>query len=229
MIKNWKNLFVKHDEEQPHTSSPNAPLSFPVNTNTPSTHGINKTETALQDNEPIIREVMEVYEKGLESINMPGYDFYEFYQTVYSTGQTNEQTYKMAFQMAKTLDRTITPDKLLSDAEFYISKINEVHSQYISQGQQKLNGIQQQKTTEKNKLQHEIDQAALRISQLRAELQQLETDISQKRNAALKIEDNYYPKEKSIREKLTANDFAQKASISKLSSIREGIQKYIKN
>jgi hypothetical protein len=226
MIKNWKSLFVKTDEESTDSIPSNEPLSFPVN----NTSFSNDTKVAppVHSTDPTVLEVMDVYEKGLESINMPGYDFYEFYQTVYSTGQASEQTYKMAFQMARTLDRTISPDKLLSDAEFYISKINEVHSQYVSQGQQKLNALQQQKNAEKNKLQHEIDQASLRINQLRAELQQLESDISQKRNVLLKVDDNYYPQEKTIREKLTANDFAQKASIGKLSSIKEGIQKFIK-
>lgn len=69
---------------------------------------------------------------------MPGY---EFYQTITVAGSPTEQSYKMAFQMAQILDKSITVEKLMHDAEFYISKINEVHSQYAAQGQAKLNAV----------------------------------------------------------------------------------------
>jgi predicted nucleic acid-binding Zn-ribbon protein len=158
---------------------------------------------------------------------MPGYDFYEFYQSVMVAGNS-EQAYNMAFQMAKTLDKTITPQKLTHDAEFYISKINEVHSQYTNQGQTKLNSIQEKKAAEKSKLNSEIDQASTRIAQIKVELAQLEGDINTKRAALGKIDDTYFPQEKAIKEKLSANDFAQKTSIDKLNIIKEGILKFIK-
>jgi hypothetical protein len=225
--KSWKNLFVKGEDDEPakkedHSGS----FSFPVsNTNLSNQPAVTPVVSA---NEPAVAEVLQVYESGLDSINMPGYDFYEFYKTVISTGSFNEQTYTMAFQMAKTLDKTITPAKLLSDAEFYISKINDVHGQYVNQGQQKLNGLEERKKGEKSSLQKEIDQASLRVTQLRAELQQLESAISQKRGVLLKVDESYYPQEKSVREKLNANDMARKTSIDKLNLIKDGIQKFIK-
>jgi hypothetical protein len=220
----WKNLFIKTDEpETPKKETGEKSFSFPVN-NTAST-----PTTSAPLNDPTVNEVLQVYEKGLESINMPGYDFYEFYKTVISTGQPTEQTYVMAFQMAKTLDSTITPGKLLTDAEFYISKINEVHSQYVNQGQQKLNAIEEKKKSEKNSLQSDIDKASMRITQLRAELQQLEADISNKRSILMKVDEINYPQEKSIREKLNANDVARKTSIDKLNMIKEGIQRFIRS
>jgi chromosome segregation ATPase len=159
---------------------------------------------------------------------MPGYDFYEFYKAITSIAQANDHTYQLAYQMAKSLDKTVTAQKLMADAEFYISKINEVHGQYTSQGQQKMNALQQQKNGDKEKLQREIDAGAARISQLRAELQQLEADINQKRGILAKTDESFNPQEKTIREKLMANDMARKISIDKLNSIKEGILKYIK-
>ena len=229
MMKNWKSLFVKTEEAAPEKkeSMPDS-FSFPVsNTNTaPNQPAV--TYTAQVVNDPVLSEVLQVYENGLESINMPGYDFYEFYKSITSTGLAGEQTYNMAYQMARTLDKTITSQKLVHDAEFYISKINEVHSQYVSQGNQKLNALQEKKVAEKSKLNGEIDQAAQRIAQLRAELQQLESDISQKRTALSKVDEGFNPQEKSIREKLNANDMARKTSIDKLNMIKEGILRFIK-
>jgi hypothetical protein len=226
MIKNWKSLFVKSDNEETPAQPANENLSFPVSSHTSSTDHVSQPLPTI---DPSITEVLKVYENGLDSINMPGYDFYEFYQTVMSTGSTSEQTYKMAFHMARTLDRTISPSKLLSDAEFYISKINEVHSQYVSQGQQKLSGIQERKAGEKSRLQNDIDRASSRIAELKAELQQLESEISTKKSTLMKLEDAYYPQEKSIREKLTANDIAKKTSIDRLNAIKDGIQRFIKD
>jgi outer membrane murein-binding lipoprotein Lpp len=231
MIKNWKNLFVKQGDAEGQKENENTTdsFSFPVNNNAsaPTQASTGYQYTAPPVNDPATTEVLQVYENGLDSINMPGYDFYEFYRAINSTPHPGEQTYHMAFQMARTLDKTISPEKLLKDAEFYISKINEVHSQYVTQGQQKLNGMQERKNSDKNKLQSEIDQASARISQLRAELHQLESDINQKRTALGKIDDSFAPQERSVREKLNANDMARRVSIEKLNVIKDGIQKFI--
>lgn len=232
MIKNWKSLFVKGQDAEAEKNEKNESkadsFSFPVNNNNPAPHQPTQTYVAPVS-DPVVNEVLQVYESGLDSINMPGYDFYEFYRAINSTTHANEQTYHMAYQMARTLDKTITPSKLLQDAEFYISKINEVHSQYVSQGQQKLNSIQNTKNNDKSKLQSEIDQATARISALRAELQQLESEINTKRNTLSRIDEGFGPQERSIREKLMANDHARKNSIDKLNVIKEGIQRYIKH
>jgi len=103
-----------------------------------------------------------------------------------------------------------------------------VYSQYVTQGQQKLNTLQEKKSGEKIKLTGEIDQAAMRVAHLRSELQQLESEINQKKNVLAKIEESFYPQEKSIREKLNANDMARKTSIEKLNMIKEGIIKFVK-
>ena len=130
--------------------------------------------------------------------------------------------------MAKSLDKTITVQKLMNDAEFYISKINEVHGQYVNQGQAKLRSLEEKKSAEKGQLQGDIDRGAARISQLKAELQQLEAYVNQKRNVLSKIDEGFSPQEKSVREKLMANDTARKASIDKLIAIKDGIFKFIK-
>ena len=226
MIKNFKSLFVKTEGEEEEVQAPETEnLSFPVSNTSP---GSAPASSSPNSSDPVTQEVIKVYESGLESINMPGFDFYEFYQSVSVTGNPGEQAYTMAFQMAKSLDKTISPQKLIQDAEFYISKINEVHSQYVNQGQQKLHTLEEKKSAEKKTLNSEIDKGLARISQLKAELHQLESDINTKRNVLSKIEDNYYPQEKQIKEKLSANDYARKMSIDKLNRIKDGILKYIK-
>jgi hypothetical protein len=230
MLKNWKSLFVK-TEENPSAKEDSPGFSFPVtDTNTPEQP---KKETipglALTPaSNEVVQEVIGTYEAGLDAINMPGYDFYEFYMAVSAGGASSPQVYQMAYQMAKAFDKSVSARKLLQDAEFYISKINEVHGQYVSQGQQKLNALRDQRQAEQRSLQQEADHATQRISQLKAELQQLETLIREKQQALASIDNNSKPQENSIREKLQANDLAKKASIEKLTAIKTGIQQFIK-
>ena len=228
MIKNWKSLFVKSNEGDEENNTPTEQLSFPVSRESGSTEKFEPGQVAMSISNPSINEVMKVYESGLDSINMPGYDFYEFYMAISSTGTAGEQTYNMAFQMAKSMDKTISPQKLINDADFYISKINEVHNDYVAQGQQKLSSLQEQKNMERNKLSADIEHSNARLVQLKAELKQLEVQLNQQKNDLNKIDHSIYPKEKAIREKLLANDMAKKNSIDKLSMIKEGIQRFIK-
>lgn len=229
MLKNFKSLFIKTDEEEVEKApSPSHEFSFPVNNASATSFSPQSTPQQQTVSYPAVDEVLKTYADGLESINMPGYDFFEFYQTIIVAGDPSEQSYKMAYQMAKIMDKTVTTEKLMRDAEFYISKINEVHSQYVSQGQAKLNSINEKKGSEKKNLTAEIDQASARISQLRAEMQKLEADIASKRNVLSKIDESYNPQEKAIQEKLSANDIAHQTSISKLNVVKEGILKFIK-
>lgn len=228
MIKNWKSLFIKSNEEEEKNIAPQEQLSFPVSRESGSTEKFEPGPVAMPISNPAINEVMKVYESGLDSINMPGYDFYEFYMAISSTGAAGEQTYNMAFQMAKSMDKTITSQKLVNDAEFYISKITEVYNDYVAQGQQKLNSLQEQKNMERSKLSADIEHSNARLAQLKAELKQLEAQLNQQKNDLNKIDQSIYPREKAIREKLLANDMAKKNSIDKLSMIKEGIQRFIR-
>lgn len=159
---------------------------------------------------------------------MPGYDFFEFYKAISSIGTANEQAYTMAFQMARSMDKTITSRKLLADAEFYISKINEVHSQYVIQVQQKLSSIQETKSAERSQLNAEVDKGTMRLAQLKAEMQELELNLQAKRKALATVDETYHSQEQVIREKLNANNMAKSISVGKLNSIKDGIERFIR-
>lgn len=227
-MKNWKSLFVKSEEDEEKNISvpPVENFAFPVNTSQqPPVSAASSPAPVISE---AVNEVLSVYEKGVDSINMPGYDFYEFYRAISTIPGANEQTYAMAFQMAKSMDTTITSQKLINDADFYISKINEVHSQYNMQGEQKINTLITKKSEDKRKLSQEIDLAAQQVNQLRSQLQVLENEIAQKKNLLASIENEYRPQENNIRQKLMANDSARQLSVMKLTAVKEGIQQHVK-
>ncbi len=227
-MKSWKTLFVRGNEtEEENTGKSTDGFSFPAAENALTANSTGLPATGVVE-QSVINEVLAVYEKGIDSINMPGYDFYEFYKGIGSIHNAGEQAYHMAYQMAKSMDSSLTSQKLLSDAEFYISKINEVHNQYSMQGQQKISSLEAKKNEEKNKLTAEINQATQEVSQLRNQVLALESEINQKRLRLTAVDGEYQPQENTIRQKLLANDNAKQLSIIKLTSVKEGILKFVK-
>jgi hypothetical protein len=225
-MKSWKSLFVKSDNDE-GSSQKNEEFSFPIG-NTSAQAGGGQSVSTASFNQAATNEVLTVYEKGIESINMPGYDFFEFYKAISSISSPGEQAYNMAFQMAKSMDSSLSAHKLVADAEFYISKINEVHNQYSLQGQQKINAFDTKRSEEKNKLSSEIQQANQQVTQLRSQLHALESEINQKQLRLNAVDGEYLPQENAVREKLLANDGAKQISINRLNAVKEGIQKFIK-
>ena len=249
MKKSWKNLFFKDEDDSSYddtftnksekterkTSSDS--FSFPVNKQTTSSSA-NLPETNAPASSsppqagilanPFATEILDIYEKGLDSINMPGYDFYEFYRSVsVADGLNNEQAYKMAYQMAQVMDKTITSVKLVKDADFYISKINEVHKEYVTQGQQKLKLIDDQKKSEKNQLTRDVEISNARIAQLKEEILKLEKDVIEKSNKLNGIDAENQVSESEIREKLSANDQAKSTILNRLNLAKENIIRFI--
>lgn len=226
-MKSLKHLFIKDDSEE---EQPEEKIAFPVvepnlSQNPSFSHS---TPSHSTTSNPYLNEIVEVYEKGLESINMPGYDFYDFYQAVKAAGAQNEAIYKMAFQMGKTMDSSITSQKLTTDADYYISKINDVHKTYSEKGVRKLSGLEAELTAEKEKLTGEVNGIEAEINKMRQQIMAMEQKLSETRNDLAKITNKYKPQQDVIKLKLQANDEAMQVSIQKLHSIKDAITKYIK-
>lgn len=222
MKKSIKNLFIKDDSEDESPQEANAfPIShsdLPDNQNVPSGSSSN----------PYLDEIKEVYQKGLESINMPGYDFYDFHLAIKAAGSQNEAVYKMAFQMGKTLDANITPQKLATDADYYISKLNEVYQTYSDKGKQKLNSITAELKADKDGLTAEINHISGEIARLKQQIQSMEQKLTETRNNLTQVESKYRPQQDVINLKLQANDQAMQLNVKQLTSIKEGIIKFVK-
>jgi len=223
-MKTWKNLFIKEEgteQEEQKQEIPKQP-GFPLS-------GSNQPPLSpVSDQNPFLDEIMKVYEDGLEKINMPGYDFIEFYNSIYAAGSHGESAFKMAFQMGKTMDKTITTDKLVSDASLYINKIGDVHQVYKRQGQERLDNLNHQLQSEKNQLAVENDTLENEIKKLKAQIADMETGLLNTKNKLSNIDKQYEPEKEKIKLKLSANDKAMEMSIQKISIVKDGIIKFLK-
>jgi hypothetical protein len=225
-MKSFKNLFIK--DETPSEEESKEQPAFPIIESGAPSFQNNPINTPSSGANQYLVEIIEVYEKGLESINMPGYDFYDFYLAVKASGAENEAVYKMAYQMGKTMDKNITPQKLASDAEYYVSKLNEVYRTYSEKGAQKLTGLENELKTEKDSLTLEANGIEADINKMRQQIMALEQRLTDVRGNLARVEGKYRPQQDVIKQKLEANDHAMKISVQKLNTIKEGLLKFIK-
>jgi hypothetical protein len=230
-MKSFKDLFIKSEDEEGEGQK-EQPVSasvtgFPVTSQPPSSSsqspGFNKS-----NENPYLDEISEVYEKGLQSINMPGYDFFDFFTAIKAAGAQNEAIFKMAFQMGKTMDNSLTPQKLASDAEFYLSKLRDVHQKYADQGQQKLGSLNSQLRAERENLSKDANAMEVDISKLKQQILDLERRLSETRISLSKVDEKYKPQQDVIEKKLQANDLALQSSLQSLNVVRDAILLYLK-
>jgi hypothetical protein len=231
-----KDLFIVSDE-----TAENKPIQEPVKQAAPSTtkfpsstpkaeestssafgfgFGSTPTPTPTYQNSNVSNEVLaktlEMYEAGFDSLNQPGYDFYEFFKTVMAGGADNPAIYGMAFGMGSAMDKSITKDKLLIQSDFYITEINKVYNDYVAKG----NGKRQEVVNQKN---HENESLVGELNLMRQQLEQLQVQISDRENKLSVIDSKYGPILNEVENKISANDLAKQKIVSSIEQVKNGI------
>ena len=197
----------------PTSDSSSQPSSFSFPTTQTSSPIPSYTPSVSQEH---LNNALEVYEKGFDSLNQPGYDFYEFFQAVMNAGADNPQIYQMAFMMGSGMDKTITKDKLVEQSNFYIAEINKVYNEYVSKGNAKKQETIDQKTNENQSLVGELDL-------MRQQMEALKTQIQDREMKLQAIDGKYGPKLQEIEGKLAANDMAKNKIIQSIEQVKNGI------
>lgn len=213
----------KVTQVEPETTFPN---KFPVSESLKTqTYFPTSTTTSAPFDVPDnahLDKVVEMYEKGFESLNQNGYDFYEYFQAITSSGGAdNPQMYQMAMTMGVAMDKTMTKTKLVSQADFYINEINKVYSHYVSSGNAKKQELVTQKNFENQNLSSEL-------SNLREQLEALTNQIKSKENQLSLIDNKYQPTINEIDSKLRANETAKNKILSAITKVKDGINNNIK-
>jgi len=172
-------------------------------------------DTSTVSNE-MFNKALEIYENGFDSLNQPGYDFYEFFKAVIQVGVDNSQTYPMAYAMATAMDKTITKEKLLSQSDFYVSEINKVYNDYVTKGNAKRQEIINQKNHENQSLLGELEL-------MRQQLEALQTQMADRQSKLSAIDVKYGPLINEVEGKLSANDMAKQRIVSSIEMVKNGI------
>lgn len=217
----WKGLFINTEEDtdsteiKPDSSKSKPAASFPKSEST--TKFPEKTTIPNNLSQDVLNTIVEMYESGFESLNKPGYDFYEFFKAIKAVGSNDPQVYKMALTMAQSTDTNVTKSSLLDEADFYINEIEKVHKKYLEQGNSKKEGILNAAKTKKENLSSEI------IS-LEKKLMEIQNQISSKKNDLQSLDIDLVSDVSEIDQKITANDVAKSKILSTIVSVVDGIK-----
>lgn len=219
---NWKGLFINEEENSsasgtekvtPITAASN---SFPNSKKSDSKFPVQSPVGASVSND-VLNTIIEMYESGFDSLNQPGYDFYEFFKAIKAVGSNDASVYKMAMSMAKGVDSKVTKSNLLKQGDFYVQEINKVHKQYQTQGDSKKVKLQNAQKTEKTSLTSEI-------SKLEKQILDMQNQISKKKNQLQSIDSSLINDVSEIEQKIVANDMAKSKILETITTVINGIK-----
>ena len=226
-----KSLFFVDNDANKTKSESAEPVSAPVNKFPTSNDDSNGTMSfPSTTNMPVfgqpdnqhLDKIVEMYQNGFDSLNQPGYDFYEFFQAIINSGGIdNPQMYLMAMSMGSAMDKTNTKTKLLTQADFYLNEINKVYNQNVSAGSSKKQELVTQKDNENQSLNSDL-------SNLKAQLEAINNQIRTKQGQLSLIDNKYQPLISDIDAKLNANETAKTTLINNITKVKEGINNNIK-
>ena len=227
---NWKSLFV-NEEGATNTKTEQVPPAPPQNNNSfPTTNAsfpaqtvnvvTTNASTSNNSNNPFLNEVLTVYEKGFDSLNQSGFDFFELYKSVQSVGATNPQAYQMAFTMGKTINPELSKPFLLEKAKFYTDEIQKVYQKYDAVGNSKKQELNTSVSNEKATLTKTIVELESQIARLQADLQKNKEQLS-------KVDANNTNQFSEFQLKIDANNLAKDTILQSINTVITGINQYL--
>lgn len=222
---NWKGLFINEDpSQQKESQTPPKPQPTskpqPTEVRFPDQPPPQAYAGSTDVNNPFLQDVLSVYEKGFESLNSQGFDFFEMYRSVMAVGVTNPQSYQMAFTMGKTINPTLTKDFLIEKARYYISEIEKVYTNYDAAGRAKKANLDNTINSEKANL-------SKSIADLEAQIVGLQNELEAKKAELLKTDSVNREQFNEIQLKIDANNLAKNRILESINTVLTGINQYL--
>ena len=215
---NWKSLFIKEDAQTSiKKETINTPISD-VNKFPESPSTFQPTESATSN--PFLNEIFGVYEKGFESLNQTGFDFYEMYKSVISVGASNPQSYQMAFTMGKTINPQLSKSFLLEKSKYYTDEIEKVYIKYDETGTTRKRDLENAISAEKSSLSKTISDIEAKIAQHQNDLQMAKSDLE-------KVDFKNKEQFSEITLKIEANNLAKNKILESINTVVTGINQYL--
>ena len=218
---NWKSIFVNDENASVPQDEAKIQTSFiPTDNKFPETNTITNSVPNSNSNNPLLNEILEVYNKGFEGLNSEGFDFFEMYKSVMAVGPTNPQSYQMAFTMGKTIKSDLSKEFLLEKSKFYISEIEKVYSKYDATGNSKKIDLSDTISTQKNNLTKYISDLETQIAKLQSELETKKAELA-------RIDFDNKEMFTQIQLKIEANNLAKHKILESINTVVTGINQYL--
>ncbi|MCR4032728.1 MULTISPECIES: hypothetical protein [Flavobacterium] len=218
---NWKKLFINEEETEgsQSTKSKENDSKEKITPVTTFPSQLEYNNTNLSEN-PFLNEVLEIYEKGFDSLNEPGFDFFEMYKSVLAVGISNSQSYQMAFTMGKSINSDLTKELLLEKSNFYITEIEKVYEKYNVIGKNKKKELDTTITQDKYNLSKSVEE-------LESKIVEMQKDLESKKAELQKIDPKNEKELLEIQQKIEANDIAKQKILSSINTVVTGINQFL--
>ncbi|HKX85069.1 MAG TPA: hypothetical protein VJL37_00235 [Flavobacterium sp.] len=215
---NWKSLFINEDSTKSASTNEGPQNTIPEN-KFPEIN-VNTTVSSSNSNNPFLAEILDIYQKGFDGLNVEGFDFFEMYKSVSAVGVTNPQSYQMAFAMGKTINPNLSKDFLIEKAKHYLAEIDKVHNKYDATGNAKKQDLNSKLTQQKDSLSKSIGDLELKIVELQKELNQKKIELE-------KIDLINKEDFSEIELKIEANNIAKQKIVESINTVLTGINQYL--
>jgi hypothetical protein len=175
-----------------------------------------------QSSKAYLEKALDLYEKGFESLNQDGFDFFEYYKSIVSGGDVkNPQLYVMAFQMASAMDKTITKEKLIQQSDFYLAELDKIYRDYVAKGNAKRDEILNQKSSEQTWLTSELQNFEQQLEGLKVQIEDRKSKLSA-------IDGKFASLIAEVEGKISANETASSRVTTSIKDVKNGIISNIK-
>jgi len=224
----WRSLVFKQEEGSEETQTKSKPqfpdsgsmfdTDVPTKTFPTSKRKVKVTKTAPSSKH--LDEIVAVYERHFDALNVEGYDFYEFYEAMSGLSPRTPDAYTMAIHFAKQMGGDVNKTKLLEMADFYIGELSVLHDHNDEAGNIKLAEMINEKREEKADLEGDI-------SEINEQIRALEQTVSSKNRELSSIDARYATQIKDVEDKLKTNTVARDSVLDSITEIKTGIEKHI--
>lgn len=168
----------------------------------------------------IVQSTIDTYQKVFDSLNQQGYDFYEYFQLVKTSGVDSAESYKMAFKMGEMMEPAINKSKLITQADYYLVELTKVYEQNNTKGNNRLTELDGQKKTESEALANEAFLLNEQLESIKAQISSNQTKLSA-------IDGKYKNKLDEVNSKIKANDIAKDTLVASIEKVKSGINQLI--
>jgi hypothetical protein len=183
-----------------------------------------QTPVGVQD-KSLVDDFVQRLQNLINQNNQPGFDFLEFTESLFEEKQNpNPDVYKTVFRIAKKIDKSLTPSRLLDSAMFYKDLVQRTAETEINKGVSKKQGLQSEKDNEKINLDNGLKDTRTKIQQLTHQIQELQNQEVALSNQLLAIDQKYDSKFIDIDRKVSAIRNAKEQVIVSIVDIEAGIK-----
>ena len=234
----FKGVFIVVDPNQPQkTTEQNTAAQKSADhksQNSPSQNEFLRTESPSSNSSTMSNPVqsnskgnlnekfMEVLYKAMESVNVEGFDYFEFKQALNNLANMpmDEATkYKSAFAMAKTMGAT--PDKLIHTANGYLEALKQEEMKF----QQSANNQIQSQIGNK---QGQIDNFAAVITQKNEQIKKLLAEIEEHKNEMEQLKNDIAQSSSKVSQTKADFEMSYQSIVSQIQKDIDNMKNYLK-